>query len=145
MILLTIQKDDEDYRLDMSKKIVKYFGELNHSGKNAWNIISSSIEFNTRIAKSLNSLIKILLLIFSKTPSLFNEWYQDVIKSGLLASMKYVDYQQQFKKTLDNIKEQKKMHEYGINTKIISSLSVDQTKDKHQLEEIMNQQNNDNF
>ena len=127
LIMFLFEHEDDDHRFAMAKRILKYFRNLEKNGQNGWNIVASfikgkNIQSQTKM-KIVVSFFNALLLIFSKNSSLFMEWFKDVEKSGIFEAMR--SNGEFFEKTIQSIEEQKQLHVHGINVKIMSTLSVD--------------------
>lgn len=150
LISFLFQYDDDEHRLDVSKKILKYFLDLEREGMNGWEVIHSFIKNTKKITwcfiSSFRAFLNGLLLVISKNASLFMGWLQDMENIGIIDIIKS-KFDNYFDQILEFIEEQRKMHVHGISMKIISSLSIDNKSENQrgQLEEIMNQLQNDNF
>ena len=139
---------NEQNQIKTTKKILNYFNNLDKNDQNGWEIILTILKtpndkFYHMFLRSLISFLSALSLFFCKYPSLFNDWYTEVEKIGLIQLLNSLkEAPPKLSELLDFIKQIKAMHEHGISIDNESSITTS-TNGRGKIEEIINQLKND--
>lgn len=147
LIKFIFECDNEEKQFKITNKIIRYFHDLDQQGKNAFEIISfilASIENEKNsmmktFVSCFSSFMKALILMICKNPSLFNDWYQDVEKSGIFQAMRLLtDKNPEFTQILEFTDRIKNMQTNGVNVVNDSTINTSQNG-RGQIEEIIDQ------
>lgn len=149
LISFIFENNDDQSQFKITKKILNQFSNLDKNGQNGWELILTALKnadekYSHWFLYNLVLFLSSLSLVLSKNSSLFNDWYTEVEKVGLIQLLNSLkeDPPVKLSELVDFIKQIKNMHEHGISVDNKSSITTS-ANGRGKIDEIINQLKND--